>query len=179
MHVLKVKSQETHYQVDFYKGRSLLCHQCEKVLFTLQLIWGCVRFFKNFSCFGTQLLNSCLEIYLVQLLLSQFGSEAYTKLFLWTDKMLLTFCPLQIPPAVQSGLSPPTQQQAPARPPGPSVQVPPPFLLQNQYEAVQPHWFYCKEVEYKQLWMPFSVFDSLNLEKIYNSGKHGSCIICI
>uniref|UniRef100_A0A8D0SEB1 SEC23-interacting protein n=1 Tax=Sus scrofa TaxID=9823 RepID=A0A8D0SEB1_PIG len=74
-----------------------------------------------------------------------------------------------IPPAVQSGLSPPTQQQAPARPPGPSVQVPPPFLLQNQYEAVQPHWFYCKEVEYKQLWMPFSVFDSLNLEKIYNS----------
>uniref|UniRef100_A0A8D1ZNC9 SEC23-interacting protein n=1 Tax=Sus scrofa TaxID=9823 RepID=A0A8D1ZNC9_PIG len=74
-----------------------------------------------------------------------------------------------IPPAVQSGLSPPTQQQAPARPPGPSVQVPPPFLLQNQYEPVQPHWFYCKEVEYKQLWMPFSVFDSLNLEKIYNS----------
>uniref|UniRef100_A0A8D0ZXI6 SEC23-interacting protein n=1 Tax=Sus scrofa TaxID=9823 RepID=A0A8D0ZXI6_PIG len=74
-----------------------------------------------------------------------------------------------IPPAVQSGLSPPTQQQAPARTPGPSVQVPPPFLLQNQYEPVQPHWFYCKEVEYKQLWMPFSVFDSLNLEKIYNS----------
>ncbi|PNI81548.1 SEC23IP isoform 6, partial [Pan troglodytes] len=36
-------------------------------------------------------------------------------------------------------------------------------------EPVQPHWFYCKEVEYKQLWMPFSVFDSLNLEEIYNS----------
>uniref|UniRef100_A0A8C0PF77 SEC23-interacting protein n=1 Tax=Canis lupus familiaris TaxID=9615 RepID=A0A8C0PF77_CANLF len=73
-----------------------------------------------------------------------------------------------IPPSVPSGLSPPTQQQALARPAGPSVHAPP-FLLQNQYEPVQPHWFYCKEVEYKQLWMPFSVFDSLNLEEIYNS----------
>ncbi|XP_005566641.3 SEC23-interacting protein isoform X1 [Macaca fascicularis] len=70
-----------------------------------------------------------------------------------------------VPPSVQS----PAQQQVPARPGAPSVQVPPPFLLQNQYEPVQPHWFYCKEVEYKQLWMPFSVFDSLNLEEIYNS----------
>uniref|UniRef100_A0A8C6DVY0 SEC23 interacting protein n=1 Tax=Moschus moschiferus TaxID=68415 RepID=A0A8C6DVY0_MOSMO len=74
-----------------------------------------------------------------------------------------------IPPSVQAGLPPPVQQQAPARPAGPPVQVPPPFLLQNQYEPVQPHWFYCKEIEYKQLWMPFSVFDSLNLEEIYNS----------
>ncbi|XP_020136314.1 SEC23-interacting protein isoform X2 [Microcebus murinus] len=70
-----------------------------------------------------------------------------------------------IPPSVQS----PSQQQVLARPGGPSLQVPPPFLLQNQYEPVQPHWFYCKEVEYKQLWLPFSVFDSLNLEEIYNS----------
>ncbi|XP_078202755.1 SEC23-interacting protein isoform X2 [Callithrix jacchus] len=70
-----------------------------------------------------------------------------------------------VPPSVQS----PIQQQVLARPGAPSVQVPPPFLLQNPYEPVQPHWFYCKEVEYKQLWMPFSVFDSLNLEEIYNS----------
>ncbi|KAM5272526.1 SEC23-interacting protein isoform 5-T5 [Ctenodactylus gundi] len=70
-----------------------------------------------------------------------------------------------VPPPVQS----PTQQQVLAKPPGPSLQGPPPFVLQNQYEPVQPHWFYCKEVEYKQLWMPFSVLDSLNLEEIYNS----------
>lgn len=69
------------------------------------------------------------------------------------------------PPPVQS----PAQQQALARPAGPSVQGPAPFLLQNQYEPVQPHWFYCKEVEHKQLWMPFSVLDSMNLEEIYNS----------
>ncbi|XP_049711189.1 SEC23-interacting protein isoform X2 [Elephas maximus indicus] len=73
------------------------------------------------------------------------------------------------PPSVQSALPPPSQQQLLARPAGPSVQAPPPFLLQNQYEPVQPHWFYCKEVEYRQLWMPFSVYDSLNLEEIYNS----------
>uniref|UniRef100_A0A2K5EDN7 SEC23 interacting protein n=1 Tax=Aotus nancymaae TaxID=37293 RepID=A0A2K5EDN7_AOTNA len=73
-----------------------------------------------------------------------------------------------VPPSVQS----PVQQQILARPGAPSVQMPPPFLLQNPYEPIQPHWFYCKEVEYKQLWMPFSVFDSLNLEEIYNSGKH-------
>lgn len=72
---------------------------------------------------------------------------------------------------MQSALSPPAQQQALARPVGPSVPVPPPFMLQNQYEPVQPHWFHCKEVEHKQLWMPFSVLDSLNLEEVYNSGK--------
>ncbi|XP_036163554.1 SEC23-interacting protein isoform X5 [Myotis myotis] len=74
-----------------------------------------------------------------------------------------------VPPSVQSGLSPPAQQQALARPVGSSVPVPPPFMLQNQYEPVQPHWFYCKEVEHRQLWMPFSVLDSLHLEEVYNS----------
>ncbi|CAO2583534.1 SEC23-interacting protein [Lemmus lemmus] len=70
-----------------------------------------------------------------------------------------------LPPSVQS----PAQQQVPARHAGPPGQGPSPFVLQNQYEPVQPHWFYCKEVEYKQLWMPFSELDSLNLEEIYNS----------
>ncbi|XP_045147244.1 SEC23-interacting protein isoform X2 [Echinops telfairi] len=74
-----------------------------------------------------------------------------------------------MPPAAQPAVPSPSQQQALARPAGPGGQVPPPFLLQNQYEPVQPHWFYCKEVENKQLWMPFSVYDSLNLEEIYNS----------
>ncbi|XP_045710089.1 SEC23-interacting protein isoform X1 [Phyllostomus hastatus] len=74
-----------------------------------------------------------------------------------------------IPPSAQPGLSPAAQLPAPPRPAGPAVQVPPPFLLQNQYEPVQPHWFYCKEVEDKHVWMPFSVFDSLNLEEVYNS----------
>ncbi|XP_006879956.1 PREDICTED: SEC23-interacting protein [Elephantulus edwardii] len=74
-----------------------------------------------------------------------------------------------MPPSGQPALPSPSQQQVLARPPVPLVQAPPPFLLQNQYEPVQPHWFYCKEVEHRQLWTPFSAYDSLNLEEIYNS----------
>lgn len=40
----------------------------------------------------------------------------------------------------------------------------------NVYEAVQPHWFYCKQVEAKSVWLPFSFIDSLQLEETYNSG---------
>lgn len=39
----------------------------------------------------------------------------------------------------------------------------------NIYEAVQPHWFYCKQVENKSVWLPFSIIDSLQLEETYNS----------
>uniref|UniRef100_A0A7N4V865 SEC23-interacting protein n=1 Tax=Sarcophilus harrisii TaxID=9305 RepID=A0A7N4V865_SARHA len=73
-----------------------------------------------------------------------------------------------IPPAGQTVLSSPGQQQLVARPAAPVIQAPPLFL-QNPYEAVQPHWFYCKEVEHKQIWMPFSMFDSIHLEEVYNS----------
>ncbi|NXH55185.1 S23IP protein, partial [Rhabdornis inornatus] len=62
----------------------------------------------------------------------------------------------------------PQSQLQPARPAGPLVPAPP-MLLQNQYEPVQPHWFYCKEVEDKQIWMPFSILDSAKLEEVYNS----------
>ncbi|XP_041645665.1 SEC23-interacting protein [Cheilinus undulatus] len=37
------------------------------------------------------------------------------------------------------------------------------------YEAIQPHWFYCKQVESKSVWLPFSFIDSLQLEETYNS----------
>ncbi|XP_054975259.1 SEC23-interacting protein isoform X1 [Sorex araneus] len=74
-----------------------------------------------------------------------------------------------VPAAVQPGLPPPTPQQALARLTGPSGQPPPPFLPQNQYEPVRPHWFFCKEVEHRQLWLPFSALDSRTLEETYNS----------
>uniref|UniRef100_A0A8C6ZZZ5 WWE domain-containing protein n=1 Tax=Nothoprocta perdicaria TaxID=30464 RepID=A0A8C6ZZZ5_NOTPE len=72
-------------------------------------------------------------------------------------------------PPAQVRESPPLfpPSQAP-RPSGPVVQAPP-VLLQNQYEPVQPHWFYCKEVEDKQIWLPFSLLDSAKLEEVYNS----------
>ncbi|XP_069468050.1 SEC23-interacting protein [Ambystoma mexicanum] len=70
--------------------------------------------------------------------------------------------PLMPPP-------PPMQAQQTPRPAGPLVHAPPPLFLQNQYEPVQPHWFYCKQVESKEIWMPFSVLDSVNLEEVFNS----------
>lgn len=39
----------------------------------------------------------------------------------------------------------------------------------NVYEPVQHHWFYCKQVESKSVWLPFSIIDSLQLEETYNS----------
>ncbi|KAL2083637.1 hypothetical protein ACEWY4_021410 [Coilia grayii] len=74
-----------------------------------------------------------------------------------------------------------------ARPPPPPTQTPMPPVAApsmagplvpatpmmpynyNVYEAVQPHWFYCKQVEAKKVWLPFSILDSLRLEEIFNS----------
>ncbi|XP_009867968.1 PREDICTED: SEC23-interacting protein, partial [Apaloderma vittatum] len=74
----------------------------------------------------------------------------------------------QTPPGSLTQFPQPQSQLRAPRPAGPLVQAPP-VLLQNQYEPVQPHWFYCKEVEDKQIWMPFSILDSAKLEEVYNS----------
>lgn len=74
----------------------------------------------------------------------------------------------QTPPGPLTQFPQSQSQVQPARPAGPLVPAPP-VLLQNQYEPVQPHWFYCKEVEDKQIWMPFSILDSAKLEEVYNS----------
>ncbi|XP_011505031.1 PREDICTED: SEC23-interacting protein isoform X2 [Ceratosolen solmsi marchali] len=42
---------------------------------------------------------------------------------------------------------------------------------QMQYRAVYHHWFFCREVEAKILWLPFSMHDSLNLEEVHNSNE--------
>ncbi|XP_042314626.1 SEC23-interacting protein isoform X2 [Sceloporus undulatus] len=74
------------------------------------------------------------------------------------------------PPGPLPPLSSPQSAMSPqaSMPAGALVKAPPIFL-QNQYEPVQPHWFYCKEVENKELWMPFSLLDSAALEEVYNS----------
>lgn len=71
-------------------------------------------------------------------------------------------------------LQPPTQIQAPPPLAAAAAAVVPagPMMPYNYnvYEAVQPHWFYCKQVESKSVWLPFSIIDSLQLEETYNSG---------
>ncbi|XP_063963436.1 phospholipase DDHD2-like [Lytechinus pictus] len=33
------------------------------------------------------------------------------------------------------------------------------------YQTIQPHWFYCKEMEKRNVWVPFSIIDSIKLEE--------------
>ncbi|TKS85291.1 SEC23-interacting protein p125 [Collichthys lucidus] len=78
----------------------------------------------------------------------------------------------------------PVSGPAYTRPPPTQIQAPPPQASTagaivpanpmmpynyNVYEPVQPHWFYCKQVESKSMWLPFSIIDSLQLEETYNS----------
>uniref|UniRef100_A0A8C5AXK1 SEC23 interacting protein n=1 Tax=Gadus morhua TaxID=8049 RepID=A0A8C5AXK1_GADMO len=66
---------------------------------------------------------------------------------------------------------PPGQMQSPLPPPTMAgALVPANAMMQyNVYEAVQPHWFFCKQVESKSVWLPFSIIDSIQLEETYNS----------
>ncbi|XP_017279829.1 SEC23-interacting protein [Kryptolebias marmoratus] len=97
--------------------------------------------------------------------------------------------PTHTPPQVPYAFSSPPQMFPP---PGPAFTKPPPAHLQasptpgastgavvpagpsmpyafNIYEPVQHHWFYCKQVESKSIWLPFSFIDSLQLEETFNS----------
>ncbi|XP_038593668.1 SEC23-interacting protein isoform X2 [Micropterus salmoides] len=69
------------------------------------------------------------------------------------------------PPPTQIQAPPPSATTAGALvPAGPMM----PYNY-NVYEPVQHHWFYCKQVESKSVWLPFSIIDSLQLEETYNS----------
>ncbi|KAJ8014332.1 hypothetical protein DPEC_G00039140 [Dallia pectoralis] len=71
------------------------------------------------------------------------------------------------PPTQIQGPPPMAHQFTPAGAVVPANQMMP--YNYNVYEAVQPHWFFCKQVESKSVWLPFSFLDSLKLEEIYNS----------
>ncbi|XP_062817189.1 phospholipase DDHD2 isoform X2 [Anolis carolinensis] len=47
----------------------------------------------------------------------------------------------------------------------------------NKYELVSPHWFYCKLVDSKERWTPFSAQDSEKLEIAHQSCKHSQDLI--
>ncbi|XP_008299243.1 SEC23-interacting protein isoform X2 [Stegastes partitus] len=68
------------------------------------------------------------------------------------------------PPTYMQGPPPPASTAGAVVPAGPMM----PYNY-NVYEVVQPHWFYCKQVESKSVWLPFSIIDSLQLEETYNS----------
>ncbi|KAM6113408.1 LOW QUALITY PROTEIN: triacylglycerol hydrolase DDHD2 [Phoenicopterus ruber ruber] len=41
----------------------------------------------------------------------------------------------------------------------------------NRYEAVVPHWFFCKVTDSRERWVPFSAQDSERLEEAHGSGR--------
>ncbi|MBN3282547.1 S23IP protein, partial [Polyodon spathula] len=79
--------------------------------------------------------------------------------------------------------APLTQGQVPlsSRPADALVPAPPmmPYSY-SVYEPVQPHWFHCKQVESRKLWLPFSILDSEKLEEVFNSVQPDpeSVIVC-
>lgn len=77
----------------------------------------------------------------------------------------ISFFSLQPPPTQIQAPPPPATTAGAIVPAGPMM----PYNY-NVYEAVQPHWFYCKQVESKSVWLPFSIIDSIQLEETYNSG---------
>lgn len=39
------------------------------------------------------------------------------------------------------------------------------------YQPVQPHWFYCRRADSKDVWLPFSREDSERLEQALSTGE--------
>uniref|UniRef100_A0A8C5I4B0 SEC23-interacting protein n=1 Tax=Gouania willdenowi TaxID=441366 RepID=A0A8C5I4B0_GOUWI len=81
--------------------------------------------------------------------------------------------PMHLPSAPTFTKPPPTHFPGfPAQPSSAGAIIPSGPMMQynyNVYETVQPHWFYCKQVESKSIWLPFSIIDSIQLEETYNS----------
>ncbi|XP_072177332.1 triacylglycerol hydrolase DDHD2-like [Diadema setosum] len=47
------------------------------------------------------------------------------------------------------------------------------------YQPIQPHWFYCKEMEKRSIWVPFSIFDSIKLEEAFIRAQTSESVIII
>ncbi|XP_025920236.1 phospholipase DDHD2 [Apteryx rowi] len=63
------------------------------------------------------------------------------------------------------------QQARPSLPASPASSEAPELDAANKYETVVPHWFYCKVVDSRERWIPFSTQDSERLEEAHTSGR--------
>ncbi|NXH67709.1 DDHD2 Phospholipase, partial [Hydrobates tethys] len=63
------------------------------------------------------------------------------------------------------------QEQQQAQPPMPAASEAAELDAANGYEAVVPHWFYCKVTDSRERWLPFSTQDSERLEEAHGSGR--------
>ncbi|NXS76108.1 DDHD2 Phospholipase, partial [Pandion haliaetus] len=63
------------------------------------------------------------------------------------------------------------REQQRAQPPPAAPPEPGELDAANRYEAVVPHWFYCKVTDSRERWVPFSTQDSERLEEAHGSGR--------
>ncbi|KFW10426.1 Phospholipase DDHD2, partial [Fulmarus glacialis] len=63
------------------------------------------------------------------------------------------------------------QERQQAQPPVPASSEAAELDAANGYEAVVPHWFYCKVTDSRERWIPFSTQDSERLEEAHGSGR--------
>ncbi|NWU82241.1 DDHD2 Phospholipase, partial [Onychorhynchus coronatus] len=67
--------------------------------------------------------------------------------------------------------SPRSSSMSAQEPPRPPPAEPPEPDPGGRYEAVAPHWFYCKVTDSRERWVPFSAQDSERLEEAHGAGK--------
>lgn len=72
------------------------------------------------------------------------------------------------PPPSQTPMPPKPNFTAMVPPPGSGL----PVEGSGIYIPVQPHWCFCKRVETRDIWYPFSLMDSMRLEEALRSGMH-------
>lgn len=82
----------------------------------------------------------------------------------------------QVPPTMNQTYQPPPSQTPMPPKPNFTAIVPPPGNVppgegSGIYIPVQPHWCFCKRVETRDIWYPFSLMDSMRLEEALRSGK--------
>ncbi|NWI42374.1 DDHD2 Phospholipase, partial [Picathartes gymnocephalus] len=66
--------------------------------------------------------------------------------------------------------------QEPPRPPPAAAEAPEPEPG-GRYEAVVPHWFYCKVTDTRERWVPFSAQDSERLEEAHGAGTEQDDVV--
>ena len=73
-----------------------------------------------------------------------------------------------VSPSFTSGPSTPSGDTSYSRGGGVAMETVRPM---NYYSPVTHHWFYCRNVELRQIWQPMSISDSTRLENAYQSGE--------
>ncbi|XP_046327437.2 phospholipase DDHD2-like isoform X2 [Haliotis rufescens] len=76
---------------------------------------------------------------------------------------------MSTPPHPPTAMIPPMSSDPQASQPPPQVGAGPLSGAALVYQPVQAHWCFCKNVENKDVWFPFSLLDSLRIEECYKT----------